>query len=123
MNLLGSGCFLTRPVPDVRFSFPREESWERRLSRPGKKRSPVDLSRRKFLLRYGQGASLAFLPAGLGIPSFRSFFPQASQLPQSEFHVSPQYRTRRDIEPVLRKVQAGLDEFVTEKYHDQVAAV
>lgn len=35
----------------------------------------------------------------------------------------PQYRVQRGIESVLRKVRAGSDEFVTEKYHDQVAAV
>jgi tetratricopeptide (TPR) repeat protein/peroxiredoxin len=40
-----------------------------------------------------------------------------------EFHVQPQYRVQRGIESVLRKVKAGSDEFITEKYHDQVAAV
>jgi tetratricopeptide (TPR) repeat protein len=40
-----------------------------------------------------------------------------------EFHVHPQYRVQRGIEAVLRKVPAGFDEFVTEKYQDQVAAV
>jgi hypothetical protein len=40
-----------------------------------------------------------------------------------EFHVHPQYRLPRGIEAILRKVPAGFDEFVTEKYQDQVAAV
>jgi len=40
-----------------------------------------------------------------------------------EFHVRPQYRVQSGIESVLRKVKAGSDEFITEKYHDQVAAV
>jgi tetratricopeptide (TPR) repeat protein len=35
----------------------------------------------------------------------------------------PQYRLKRGIESVLRKVPAGFDEFVTEKYQDQVSAV
>ncbi len=35
----------------------------------------------------------------------------------------PQYRTQRNLDAVLRKVQAGLDNFITEKYQDQVAAV
>ena len=34
----------------------------------------------------------------------------------------PQYRTPRNLETVLRKVQAGLDSFITEKYQDQIAA-
>lgn len=37
--------------------------------------------------------------------------------------MQPQYRVQRGIESVLRRVKAGSDEFVTEKYHDQVAAV
>jgi tetratricopeptide (TPR) repeat protein len=40
-----------------------------------------------------------------------------------EFHVHPQYRLPRGIEAILRKVPAGFDEFVIEKYQDQVAAV
>jgi tetratricopeptide (TPR) repeat protein len=40
-----------------------------------------------------------------------------------EFHVHPRYRMPRGIEAVLRKVPAGFDEFVTEKYQDHVAAV
>jgi tetratricopeptide (TPR) repeat protein len=40
-----------------------------------------------------------------------------------EFHVHPQYRLPRGIEAILRKVPAGFDEFVTEKYQDHVAAV
>jgi tetratricopeptide (TPR) repeat protein len=41
----------------------------------------------------------------------------------SEFHVHPHYRSQRELDAVLRKVQAGFDDFVTEKYHDRVAAV
>jgi tetratricopeptide (TPR) repeat protein len=40
-----------------------------------------------------------------------------------EFHVQPRYRTPRGIEAVLRKVPAGFDEFVTEKYQDHIAEV
>jgi tetratricopeptide (TPR) repeat protein len=40
-----------------------------------------------------------------------------------EFHVHPRYRVPRGIEAILRKVPAGFDEFVTEKYQDHVAAV
>jgi tetratricopeptide (TPR) repeat protein len=40
-----------------------------------------------------------------------------------EFHVHPRYRMPRGIEAVLRKVPAGFDEFVTEKYQDHIAEV
>jgi hypothetical protein len=93
------------------------------LSRPGKKRRLVNLSRRKFLLEYGQGASLAFLPAGLGLPSFGRLLSQDAPLPPGEFHVHPQYRVQRDLDAVLKKVQAGFDEFITEKYADQIEAI
>ena len=35
----------------------------------------------------------------------------------------PEYRAKRGIETVLRKVPAGFDEFVTEKYQDQIEAI
>jgi tetratricopeptide (TPR) repeat protein len=37
--------------------------------------------------------------------------------------VHPHYRTPRGLDAVLRKVQPGFDDFVTEKYHDQVADI
>src|ERR1700676_3826532 len=40
-----------------------------------------------------------------------------------EFHVHPRYRMPRGIEAVLRKVPAGFDEFVTEKYQDHIVEV
>jgi tetratricopeptide (TPR) repeat protein len=45
-----------------------------------------------------------------------------SNLPD-EFHVHPRYRMPRGIEAILRRVPAGFDEFVTERYQDHVAAV
>jgi tetratricopeptide (TPR) repeat protein len=93
------------------------------LSIPSKKRRHVDLGRREFLLRSFQGASLAFLPAGLGLPSLDPLASQESPSASSEFHVHPHYRTPRDLDAVLRKVQTGFDDFVAEKYHDQIAAV
>jgi tetratricopeptide (TPR) repeat protein len=40
-----------------------------------------------------------------------------------DFHVHPRYRMPRGFEAMLRKVPAGFDEFVTEKYHHRVEAV
>ena len=41
----------------------------------------------------------------------------------SDFHLHPHYRAQLPIEATLLKTQAGLDDFVTEKYHDQIAAI
>jgi hypothetical protein len=40
-----------------------------------------------------------------------------------EFHLHPHYRAQLPIEATLLKTQAGQDEFITEKYHDQIAAI
>ena len=42
---------------------------------------------------------------------------------EGEFHLQPHYRAQRPIDATLLKTQAGLDDFVTEKYHDQIAAI
>ena len=39
-----------------------------------------------------------------------------------EFHLHPHYRSQRPLEATLLKVNSGLDDFVTEKYHDQIAS-
>ncbi len=63
------------------------------------------------------------MPSGFGsallLPS------AAAHLPSSpgEYQVHPHYRTPRGLDAILRKVQPGLDDFVAEKYHEQVAAV
>jgi tetratricopeptide (TPR) repeat protein/peroxiredoxin len=105
------------------FGFCAREHGGAALSRPGKNRYFVDLSRRKFLVQYCQTASLAFLPAGLGLPSFYPFCVPTTLPGSRDFHLHPQYRAQRDLDTVLRKVQAGFDEFITEKYQDQVAKI
>jgi tetratricopeptide (TPR) repeat protein/peroxiredoxin len=109
-------------VPVLDFFFCTRNYGGIALSRPGKKRRLVDLSRRKFLLQYGQGASLVFLPAGLVLPSFGRFFSQAAPPQSGEFHVHPHYRAQRELDAVLKKVQPGFDEFITEKYAAHVEA-
>jgi tetratricopeptide (TPR) repeat protein len=66
---------------------------------------------------------LAFLPSRLGIPGLLPPLPQEQQGLPEELPLHPQYRVKRDLEAVLRKVPAGFDQFITEKYQDQVAAV
>ena len=66
---------------------------------------------------------LSLLPAGFSWPSFRTLLCPETAASPTEFHLHPKYRTQRPLDAVLKKVQAGLDDFVTEKYHDGVAAI
>lgn len=86
---------------------------------------PAETSRRDFLIRCCQGASAALVPAGLHGLVFPFAYAPGSpdSSPGGEFHLHPKYRAQLPLEATLRKTQAGLDEFVTEKYHDQVAAI
>jgi Flp pilus assembly protein TadD/peroxiredoxin len=64
------------------------------------------------------------LPDGRGrstLPSASLFEAPTSQ--SAEFHLHPRYRVPSPLDPTLRKTQAGLDDFSTEKYADQIAAV
>ena len=40
-----------------------------------------------------------------------------------ELQLHPEYRAKRGIEAILGKVPTGFDDFVTEKYQDQVEAI
>jgi Tfp pilus assembly protein PilF/peroxiredoxin len=85
----------------------------------------VDQGRRDFLIRCCQGASAALVPAGLrrlALPSAYPFASRNSLQADSEFHLHPHYRSQVPLDATLLKTQAGLDDFVTEKYHDQIAA-
>jgi tetratricopeptide (TPR) repeat protein len=106
------------------------------LSRPGKKvhpldsfeakLSPADRSRRDFLVSCCGGAAAALLP-----PSISAFTSPVSSpvvaadevAPSGEFHFHPHYRERSSLDAKLIKVRAGFDDFVSEKYHDQIAAI
>jgi len=41
----------------------------------------------------------------------------------AEFHLHPHYRSQTSLDATVLKNQSGLDEFVTEKYQDQIAAI
>jgi tetratricopeptide (TPR) repeat protein len=64
-----------------------------------------------------------FLRGGLALPFFRSLKAQNVPLVDAEFHLHPHYRVQTEIDVTLLKVKAGSDEFITEKYHDQFAAI
>src|SRR5271156_452738 len=83
-------------------------------------------SRRNFLIRCCQGASAAFIPANLSGPGWPSLYaPNAADDagPPPEFHVHPHYRMPRSLDALLLKTQAGLDDFVTEKYAHEIATI
>ncbi len=94
----------------------------RSSSAPGR----VDLRRRDFLIRFCQGASAALIPAGLrgfGWPTLYGFGAADAASLSREFHLHPHYRMPRPLDALLLKTQGGLDDFVTEKYADQIAAI
>jgi tetratricopeptide (TPR) repeat protein len=104
------------------FDFAAEFSRDNALNQDPKPRYPIDLRRRNFLIRFCQGASAVFLPAGLG----RFATPFEIESPPAmpgEFRLHPHYRTAMPLDDLLLKTQAGLDSFVTEKYESQVARV
>ncbi len=48
---------------------------------------------------------------------------QNAPLVDTEFHLHPHYRTPAPLDAPPPKIKAGLDEFVSERYHDQIAAI
>jgi tetratricopeptide (TPR) repeat protein len=87
-------------------------------------RDLANLGRRDFLIRCCQGASAAFIPAGLrrlALPF--AYTPDSPPSPAGNFHLQPHYRAQLQLEATLLKTQAGLDDFITDKYQDQIAAI
>ena len=87
----------------------------------------MNRSRREFLAQCCQGVSAAALaPAGLhGLVFPILFDSQHRPLPAGDvdFHLHPRYRSQTPLDVALLKTQTGLDAFVTEKYHEQIAAI
>jgi len=78
----------------------------------------VDPGRRNFLVRSYQAVSAALLGPHLSWLAWPSALAIAS-----DFHLHPQYREQIPLDAALLQTTAGSDEFVTEKYHDQIAAI
>src|SRR5262249_48605976 len=89
------------------------------LSRP-EKTDPASPARRDFITRAFQ-APAALIPGRLGRP--HAFDGPRESATDAEFHLHPHYRSQRPLDATLLKTQAGTDEFVTEKYADQIAAI
>jgi tetratricopeptide (TPR) repeat protein len=80
-------------------------------------------SRRSFLMRCCQGAALLPAFSRTALSAFSFLEPSPAFARESAFHVHPQYRTPSPLDAMLAKVKAGSDIFVSEKYHDQLAAI
>jgi tetratricopeptide (TPR) repeat protein len=87
------------------------------LSRASKPHASIDLRRRDFLVRFCQGVGASFIPRGLwGLADSANAAPAG-------FQFTPHYRAARPVDATLLKVKTGLDQFITEKYADQIAAI
>jgi tetratricopeptide (TPR) repeat protein len=96
------------------------------LSRPEKREPSVDLRRRNFLKRCCQGASASLISTTLrsrAFPQVFRFDSRSALFAAGELHLHPHYRSQRPLDARLLKVKAGLDNFATEKYADQIIDV
>ena len=142
---------MTGPNPNVSFGSTRDSPRDITLNRAGKgpqsvapqsvgprsddpeyddpeydDRESVDLRRREFLARFSQGIGALLIPTSLWastFPAFRSSTSRTEPTSDAGFHLHPHYRSERPLDATLLKVQAGLDDFITEKYADQIGAI
>ena len=123
---VGPDVALTHSDTDGSFGSTRDSAGDITLSRAGKPHPHTELSRRHFLVRFCQGTGATLIPArlwGFTFPNAGSGADRTSPPPGGAgFHLHPHYRSDRPLDATLLKVQAGLDDFVTEKYADQLAA-
>ena len=86
----------------------------------------MDLRRREFIIRFCQGAGAALIPSylwGLTFPPVRASESRNSSVSDPTFHLQPHYRSGRPLDATLLKVQAGRDDFVTERDAGQISAI
>jgi tetratricopeptide (TPR) repeat protein/peroxiredoxin len=60
---------------------------------------------------------------GLAFPSGYVFDSANVGSPDGEFHLHPRYRAQLPLEATLIKTRVGLDDFITERYAGQIAAI
>lgn len=70
-----------------------------------------------------QLARRSFLKRSLALPLLRRLGAQNAPLVDAGFHLHPRYRAQTPLDATLLKTKAGLDEFVVEKYHDEIGAI
>lgn len=74
------------------------------------------------MISSGYAGGAAFLTANLGSMAF-PFTGDSGSHQVQEYHLHPHYRSRIPLDAALLKARAGQDEFITEKYADQLAVV
>jgi Flp pilus assembly protein TadD/peroxiredoxin len=95
---------------------------------PGQKHRNHNPSRRVFLRRL-QWAPLLFLPAPIeglllgGPESARRASSQTASLPFADFRLTPHYPLKSPLDEVLRRIVPGTDEYITEKYADEITQI
>ncbi len=89
----------------------------------GKPRPSFDPSRRDFLVSFCQGAGATLIPKSLWGLASPKISPLSSTSVDASFYLHPHYRIQRPLDDVLSKVTAGLDEFVAEKYAEQIEVI
>jgi tetratricopeptide (TPR) repeat protein len=81
------------------------------------------VSRRDFLLQSWRSASLALTPAGFWKFAFADSGSSGLQTSAPEFHLLPHYRSRLPLETMLQRVEAGSDQFTSEKYAKELEGI
>src|SRR5271169_101006 len=64
-----------------------------------------------------------FLMRSLALPFLGRLSAQETPFVDAGFHLHPHYRAQTPLDATLLKTKAGFDDFITEKYHDQIAAI
>ena len=87
----------------------------------------LDVSRREFLISFSQTAAAALIPSSLRRVHFPSLAPpgvvQSGDSPGAQFYLRPHYRGERPLDAVLLKVEAGTDQFIGEKWAEEIDAI
>jgi len=86
----------------------------------------ADRGRREFLIQCCQGVSAAFLPARLyrlGLPTLYAPDSSDAAFAQHQFHLHPRYRQPRPLDALLLKAQAANDDFVVERFAENIADI
>jgi hypothetical protein len=65
----------------------------------------------------------SFLIGSLALPLLPRLDAQNTPIVDAGFHLHPHYRAQTALDATLLKTKAGLDAFITERYHDQIAAI
>jgi Flp pilus assembly protein TadD len=65
----------------------------------------------------------SFLIGSLALPLLPRLDAQNSSLVDAGFHLHPHYRAQTALDATLLKTKAGVDAFITERYHDQIASI